>query len=581
MASTPALNFSDITSGPKTGNTDGTGSGAIVTIWGNNLGATKGTSKVYVGSVEATDIYYWKNADGTLPGGPADLYTYHKMQEIAFAVPAGAVDGSNTIKVTVGGVDSNSLSFTVRTGNIKFIKSTGNDSTGTGSWSSPYLTLQNVFTGGNGKVSAGDIIYSVGVGTTSGVAVGLTSGIVGTSANPVAMIAYPNTTVAISGTGGDDAVIAHYYANNRGTQYITHSKLKLTCYGNFTSGSGVGSPYGVAVAPYARVIGTEITGPTVYGGYGGTLVADQWGYGGGGKFFGLYIHHYGYQTGWQMVDDPDYWDSQPYNGIAGVNCTNCLTVDRSNHLFYLSNRSGSRIPAYEIAWGYFTDNPQLQGIHVYDQDTAGGWTGTMRFYNNVIKNQRGYAIDIMGGWTQSTNFDIFNNIIISDTGDKNNAQAIMIGGLGTIKVYNNTVYGWKDAQQFENGTTDLRNNIFMDSRSAAGYFYYAPTTHTNNLFYSTGSLANPSWYSSGAGDKNANPLFTNAGSYDFSLTSTSPARSAGTNVTLTTAPTDFFGQTRVSGSVSMGAIEYDTGSGNPPAAPTNLSGSVVGGGIIK
>lgn len=113
-APVPALNFSDIESGPKTGNTDGVGSGAIVTIWGNYLGSSQGTSKIYVGDQEATAIYYWKNADGQLPSGPADLYSSHKMQEIAFSIPATAPDGLTTIKVVVSGIETNTLPFTVR-----------------------------------------------------------------------------------------------------------------------------------------------------------------------------------------------------------------------------------------------------------------------------------------------------------------------------------------------------------------------------------------------------------------------------------------------------------------------------------
>ena len=72
----PALNFSDIDSGPKTGNTDGAGGltssrhGAIVTVWGNYPGSSQGSSKIYVGGVEAAHVYSWKDADGSLPGGP-------------------------------------------------------------------------------------------------------------------------------------------------------------------------------------------------------------------------------------------------------------------------------------------------------------------------------------------------------------------------------------------------------------------------------------------------------------------------------------------------------------------------------
>ena len=79
---TPHLNFSDLDSEPNTGNTDGVGSWAIVTVWENNLGESQKDSKIFVGEEEATAVYYWKNAYRQLSGGPANLYQYHKMQYV-------------------------------------------------------------------------------------------------------------------------------------------------------------------------------------------------------------------------------------------------------------------------------------------------------------------------------------------------------------------------------------------------------------------------------------------------------------------------------------------------------------------
>ena len=133
-ASLPILNFSDLINGPKSGLGDGLGEGAIVTIWGNNLGSSQGTSKVYFkdsnNSIhEAAHVYYWKNADGQLPGGPSDLYTSHKMQEIAFSIPSAVADGAGKIYVEVEGVNSTELDFYARSdGIIRFVKAGGVDS---------------------------------------------------------------------------------------------------------------------------------------------------------------------------------------------------------------------------------------------------------------------------------------------------------------------------------------------------------------------------------------------------------------------------------------------------------------------
>lgn len=572
----PVLNFSDITSGPKTGNTDGVGSGAIVTIWGNNLGSTQGTSKVYVGNVQATAIYYWKDADGALPGGPADLKTYHKMQEIAFSVPAGAVDGANTIKVVVGGVGSNTLPFTVRTGGIKFIKSTGSDTTGTGSWSAPYATLNNVFAGGNGKLVAGDIVYTVGVGSTSGIKVGGAATVAGNAANPIALIAYPNTRIALSGLGGDSSVIDNWYPSNRKNQYVNFSKLSVTSSGNDGDPSN-----GISVIPYNRIVGLEITGPTVYGGYGGAITGTA-GVPQGGVYLGIYIHNYGYQStiagknnySYTYSDDANTWTSPPYNGIGDA-CTNCTSVDRFQHLFYISNRVTASAVAYEIGWNHLANNPILEGIHIYDMGDVGGWTGTLKVHHNVIRNQRGGAIDV--SYPTASTLEIHDNLIIYDVGTK--LQGIpfrMTAGSSPVKIYNNTIYGWPMSSYFEDGSDDFRNNIMVDTWGV-DYVHSVgpPSTHSNNLFYSLKSTPLPSWYSAGAGDKNADPLFTNAAGYDFSLKSSSPALNVGFN-TISVAPVDFFGQPRQPGFISIGAINVVDGGGVVlPPTPGNATSTSI------
>ena len=69
--SSPRLNFSDLISGPGVGLGDELGSGVVVTVWGQFLGASQGTSSIEYCDSTATcrsgHVYYWKNADGTLP----------------------------------------------------------------------------------------------------------------------------------------------------------------------------------------------------------------------------------------------------------------------------------------------------------------------------------------------------------------------------------------------------------------------------------------------------------------------------------------------------------------------------------
>ncbi len=140
-AAAPVLFFTDITSGPKSGNPDTSGGrsgqdGAIVTLWGRNLGSAQGSSQVYANGIEAASYYSWGNATV-----PADLHTYHGMQMISFQISHLAQDGAGSTYVVVNGQQSNSLPFTVRAGSIYFVMTSGNDDTGNGSWGNPWRTI--------------------------------------------------------------------------------------------------------------------------------------------------------------------------------------------------------------------------------------------------------------------------------------------------------------------------------------------------------------------------------------------------------------------------------------------------------
>ena len=535
----PALNFSDITSGPKTGNTDGAGGltsaqhGAIVTIWGNYLGSPQGTSKIYIMDSmgiksEVAHYYYWKHANGQLPGGPADLSTYHKMQEIAFSLPASVADGNATIIATINGVNSNPLPFTVRDGSIRFIRSTGNDSFGDGSWGSPWVTLSATVRGGNSKLVAGDIVYSVGVGASSIVKVGEVVSLIGTSGSPYSLVVYPNTTAVVVTSG-------------TAFKNWTHGNtVEPSAYWNFSKFTIDTGYEAFSIFGYARYIGNNVTGviPEIsYSGFVGgscppsstpsTLPCS------GHMVLGNEVHDYGDPTG----------------------------QNNFHHLIYISNRSGTTAEAYEIGWNYFHDNTSYQGIHIYDY-AGNPWTGTFKIHHNAVKNQAGNAININN--PSAADYNIYNNIVVLDTDFNPPAgnfsapsSAIRIDNAtyGTLKVYGNTFYGYAATNNMTAALIDYKSNIMIDSRNVAyGSSVGSGFTQSDNLFYSVvnQSLALPPWAS---GALNADPKFANAAAYDFSLQTGSPACSAGSDDILTTVVRDFFGQPRQAGEVSIGAIQ--------------------------
>ena len=116
----PAVFHSNLTSGPNTGGQNN--AGAFVTIHGNGFGTTQGSSVVTIGGGDAASYQSWSNTS------------------ITFQL--GSLAKTGNIVVIVGGVSSNSVPFTVRSGNIYFVSSSGNDSK-TGSYTAPWKTVAN------------------------------------------------------------------------------------------------------------------------------------------------------------------------------------------------------------------------------------------------------------------------------------------------------------------------------------------------------------------------------------------------------------------------------------------------------
>lgn len=549
------LYFSDITSGPKTGNTDGKGNGAIVSVWGVNLGASQGASKIYVGGVPASYIYYWGNADTKGASGPADLYSYHKMQTISFAVSSSAVDGAGEIYAVVDGKKTNSLPFTVRSGKIHFVKTTGADSTSsTGAWTSPFKTLSYAALGtgnlgGGGKVAPGDIIYATdGVTESSGLPIKY---IMGTAAMPLAIVAYPGAAVQVLGPSGWG--IGNH---NHASAYWNFSKLTVKTQGTgldtFKGMRAIGNeimnyPGGCANGQSGAIAGNNLNDPT------SDIV------GGNIKIFGNYVHDYG-----------------------------CDTTSKLHHVFYISNRGGYAVEAFELGWNYVRDNKVHHALHVYDEGVCGDFSGTLRIHDNVVKNQVGVGVGI-GSTISGTCFtmpvEIYNNLFINIgqeiAGDTDHNYGIGIGDAGTksyVKIYNNTFYGYGQTGSPTSyllnvtfgGTYEFVDNIIVDTTNspylASGT--KAPAASSGNIWYNGGDstpAAPPSWNSTA---NTSDPMFVDPANGYFNPKASSPALTGGADTTAVAAR-DFRGIKRGLGKpVTIGAFEFiET---LPPAPPKSL-----------
>jgi len=534
-AAGPRLNFSDLVNGPDVGLGDGQGSGAVVTIWGQHLGDVQAGSTIYfrdsAGVVRQPHVYYWKRADGQLPAGPADLYSSHKMQEIAISIPDSAL-GEGEIYVRVGGIESNSLAFTVRTGQIYHVKSSGNDSNN-GSWSSPWRTVNGA---GENLTAKGSIVYVHDVNTGSPTAGrGLywsnnaNAGGSGEN-NQAGIVAFPNhhpTVKGIQATG--------FY---NGPTAIVVSKFTARA-SNYTGQTANGQPTGY-IGKETRALETTANGRTI-----GNNMSDIEG--------GCASNQNGGLQGNSRYEDRVSNVKVFGNEIFDYGCQGS---NKLHHTTYFSIRSGSdneQIPAPEVGWNYLHDNWAKNGIHFFDQgidatDYCGNFTTPLRIHNNVIVNQGGAGIALGSSSCLTWNVEghIYNNVIINSgypttwdgvdpgtssgpsmsgilLGDNNNDQFSpgSAANNNTIHVYNNTIIGWELLEDTvrkgsciatvgsaDNLVAEFSDNVCSTSldRHFAGWFNTGigkqdGLSGTNNVFHYSGSGAPseatvPGWASS-------------------------------------------------------------------------------------
>ncbi len=561
FALVPVLHFSDINSGPKTGLNDGLGSGAIVTIWGNNLGDLQGDSKVYIGNQEAAHVYSWAKANGTNASGPADLYTYHKIQAISFSIPASVADGANDIHVVVNGTLSNTLPFTIRDGNIFFVAHNGSN-TNNGSWANPWETLNYVGLSAGGKFNAGDIAYA-----TDGLTQSSNGGLrimrlKGTAERPYTIAAYPGATVLVQ-----DPSYRGVHNFNNDSAYWNFSKINVQ-----TNGNGINTFKGM------RAVGNRISnfpggcadgqGGAISGSNLNQSGADE-DVAGGVKVYGNHIHDFG-----------------------------CETTSKLHHVFYISNRGGFPIESFELGWNYLHDNKAHHALHVYDEGRCGDFNGIMKIHNNVVINQVGAGVNIASGGQDpclSMPVEIYNNLMvntgleISGCSNCNHYFAIRIVMKTTrshVKIINNTIYGYgesgedgyalhiqgqgSDTWNF-GGTWEFENNIIVDTHNLPYHSPYrkAPETAGGNLWFNGGDdtpAAVPPWSAPELNFNNINPQMNSLAENPYTITETSPANNAGVVPTLPISY-DLAGVPRGgAGEISIGAYEYSGAAKAPPSA---------------
>lgn len=505
----PVLCFSDLAGGPKTGNSDTSlgqpagQDGAIVTLWGRNLGGSPARSQVFANGAEAR-IYLWTNATA-----PADLFTRHQMQMVSFQISRAARDGPGGIRLVVNGRKSNPLPFNVQAGRIFFVKTNGH-AAASGDWASPFPTIPQAV----GKMAPGDIVYVCDgvnqvVADSYGAAVNLGSD--GEPGKPKALVAYPGAQCLIGATNVERG-FGHWVSGQGHTaDYWTIAKFNVT--------AGI---IPVLLGSGYRVVGNYVTAPTASAAEGAIE-------GSGSDLFVL------------------------GNELTQVGRPGCSKL---YHPIYISSArasSGPRRPPEanrELAWNYLHDNNAIRGINIYSERPSTAYMSGHQVHDNFIIDQVSDGL-LVGQYVTGENW-IYNNVVVraglGPDPDPRESEASSHFGVSidaghetftntVIHFCHNTLYGcgWSGARPGSSGAVHLvhlnrytlhfRNNVIVSTGEPyiSGWSDKAiPPGPAHNLWFGTGPP--PAWDVAAIG---ADPRFLDPAHDNFRLQPGSPAVDAG------------------------------------------------------
>ena len=504
----PAIFYSDLTSGPNTGGVNN--AGAFVTIHGNGFGASQGSSTVTVGGGAAASYQSWSNT------------------AVTFQLGAAAKTGG--IAISAGGVTSNGVPFTVRSGNIYFVSTSGSD-TGSGSYTSPWKTLAHAVS----VMTAGSIAY-VENGYTQSTELVLGRG--GSTSSPLAILGYPGSSVTVGATTGLTTGVSITASNWVLANLILRGTQTALSVGNVTgirlAGSDISCPNATATGACISTSGGSsfaFLGNSIHnnGLASSTNLASY-------QAVSL-LNTNGVEIGWNLITN-----TLGCNAI-GAHSSYALQYSYKVHDNYIY-----KTPCEAIALG--TVNPSRGAVSVYNNVIQSSGTGpapagTSQGY--------GYAAIVIGGGA-STPAQVYNNTIY-DAGGLGGESAGAVRALGAVNLTNNIFY-LLSSEQYASLDTTL-----------------SYLTGSNNLFYGAGSPLGI-FSNSVAGD----PMFAGLAANNFHLSAGSPAIDSGATVQLAT---DYDGVPRPQGAAyDIGAYEYPEASQSAGAAALAITTASLPSGVV-
>jgi hypothetical protein len=596
-AAAPIIWYVDIINGPNSGGENN--NGCYLTITGQNFGTPTdnlppATTHVYINSVEVAAYKYL----GKMRGRP-DAWQ--------LSVQIGAVTSGAITVTTAEGTDTAAETFTVNNGDMFYVATDGNDTSGNGSYSAPYRSVKkalNQVSTTTANSDGGDHIVIRG-GTYSLVTDAVANGInhdawmyithgidygvqysttSGRENNHVTVMGYPGedpigdyeTSSTLRGIRTYSGEQRPYWAFSNITIDLGTAGSYATLWGYCGDCSGDSSTY--SASPYARFVNITVTG-----GMGG---CDANG---------------GFNTSsFQSTDNIKIYglDIGDQDSSAESTC--------ASHMMYVSHRHANA----DISYCYIHDNiyggrGALQlagdGAEAYYTDNV-----NVNVHHNLFQNLPEAGLLLGRGSYQVNIYDnIFDDMqLITHSGFA--AISLRGGGgpaYGDYKFYNNTVYtdvdssgiiqiGYSpEANEYPNSVI-IRNNIIVSKSETTAYYTinhasfdpFTRVTADHNLYYGstaynylTGSPyapygVSPAWESDALA---TDPKFTTIGS-DFTLQSDSPAIGSGFDLSAYFT-TDFSGVSRGT-TFDIGAFEYegDQEATTPSQSGVTMSGVTIG-----
>lgn len=526
----PLVLYTDIVDGPGTGGENNLGT--YLTINGKGFGSTRGTSTVTIG------------------GGAVG--SYKSWSDTRIQVQIGAAASTGNIVVTVGGSSSTAPdTFTVRSGDLYFISTSGSDSAAC-TYAAPCRTANHVeqlagWGAGDTLVVRGGT-YDLNSGNenlSNGAWLNIGRDSQGTATNRYAVIGYPGETVTVS-WGSDTS------ASNRGVRcmwradYWTISNIVF----DMKNSGGVSLYLGfysntTAYMNHARLVNLTVTGGMAGSTFGVNALSLQ---------RVDYIKIYGLDIGNQSASASSALESH---------------VIYMSHFYTDAEIAYSRIhdnqygrAAFQVAgdsWGGSPVWGNNSNVRIHHNEFKNlpeaailfnlGSVGPVYFYDNIINNvctlkPAGFsAISFRGAGSNSGVYYFYNNTVYTDSEDYNPGGILQLG-YTIAGTYPEHVY--------------LRNNIIYAKTDTTNYYQVnhgsfstsTNLTSSNNLWYGS-TDSTPSWDTN---PQSTDPNFTALGS-NFSLQSNSPAINHGydTSAVLTT---DYIHVNRAD-TFDIGAYEYN------------------------